>query len=197
MASPETRPRILFLDDDADVCEFVGQVLRDSGYEAVCTTEPGEVMGLLEREPFELFITDYRLGETNGLEICHQAVVAKPDLPVILLTGYGNMDTAIQAIRVGAFDFVPKPLELDQLAKALLESVQRALEGKRPRASVSAPPNSEAPESERLVSLEELEKKYIEQVLNAVGGNKASAARVLGVDRTTLYRKLQRYSPKA
>ncbi|HEY3237701.1 MAG TPA: response regulator [Polyangiaceae bacterium] len=194
MESDSTTTRILVLDDDAEICEVIGEILGQSGYEVTSSTRPEEAIQLLENKPFDIFITDYRIGETNGLEMCHHAVRSNPNLPVILLTGYGTMDTAIEAIRVGAFDFVAKPSELDALSAALRQSVQRALDSKKQKEGALT---VGARDGESLMSLDELERQYIEKVLTAVGGNKASAARVLGVDRTTLYRKLQRYGPKS
>jgi DNA-binding NtrC family response regulator len=113
-----------------------------------------------------------------------------------MVTGHANMETAIDALRAGAFDFVPKPSEPD----ALVHAVERALRHHRlaseltrlrrtdPKLDPAALPEGVGD----LVSAAELERRYVSHVLTMVKGNKSRAARILGFDRRTLYRKLER-----
>ena len=98
------------------------------------------------------------------------------------MTAFGDTESALGALRAGACDFITKPLSQERLARAL----QRAL-GQGPRSPIVV---RKAPEPS---ALEEVERRHVLHVLDALGWNKAEAARVLGINRATLYRKLQRY----
>jgi DNA-binding NtrC family response regulator len=126
--------RILIIDDDRSLCEVLESELRRREFEVTWFTDPHAAIAVFEREDFGLAITDVNMAGMNGVELCKQLVGRREDMPVIVITAYANMETAIAAIRAGAYDFVTKPFDMDELAltieralrhRALREEVKR------------------------------------------------------------------------
>lgn len=114
---------VLIVDDDASMCQMLELGLRGSGYESVSCQSAQAALEELAQRDFDTVITDVRMRGGNGMELCSHIVQSRPDVPVIVITAFGSMETAIEAIRAGAFDFLTKPFELDTLRL----TVQRAL----------------------------------------------------------------------
>jgi two-component system, NtrC family, response regulator AtoC len=119
-----TAGRVLVVDDDRSLCEALEAALAKPGFEVCSCTSPTEALPLLEREASEVVVTDLRMGAASGLDLCAEVVASHPDVPVIVVTAFGSLETAIGAIRAGAYDFITKPVKVDALAIA----VGRALE---------------------------------------------------------------------
>ena len=126
--------RILIIDDDRSMCDVLESELRRREFEVTSVTSAQEALGLFEREDFGLVITDVNMAGMSGVELCRQLVSRREDMPVIVITAFANMETAISAIRAGAYDFVTKPFDMDELAltmeralkhRALREEVKR------------------------------------------------------------------------
>lgn len=119
---------VLIVDDDVEMCKLVATDLERRGIEAVWATSFLDAVGLLETSSFDAVLTDLRMpGGMGGLELCQFLARQKSDTPAIVMTAFGSLETAIESIRAGAYDFVTKPVDLDLLAI----SVQRALKHKR------------------------------------------------------------------
>jgi two-component system response regulator HydG len=116
---------ILVVDDDTAMCEFLSTGLGTAGYRVTSTTDPGEASSLLDSIDPDVVVADLNLPHASGLDICAAAVARRPDVPVILITGFGTLDTAIGAIRAGAYDFITKPFELEALVLALDRALER------------------------------------------------------------------------
>jgi two-component system, NtrC family, response regulator AtoC len=123
---------ILLVDDDRDLCETLALGLRKRGYEVAWRTSAAEALAALDVESFDAMLTDVNMRGSSGIELCAHVVERRPDLPVLVLTAFGSMETAVQAIRAGAYDFINKPVEMDALAIAL----DRAIGTKRLREEV-------------------------------------------------------------
>jgi two-component system response regulator AtoC len=123
---------ILVVDDDASMCDTLQVGLEPRGYDVRWTTSPAEALDLIASGDFEAVVTDLNMRGMHGIELCERIAANRPDLPVIVITAFGSLDTAIAAIRAGAYDFITKPLELDALELAL----ERALTHGRLRAEV-------------------------------------------------------------
>jgi DNA-binding NtrC family response regulator len=120
--------RVLLVDDDRDLCEVLEERLAHRGYEVASCGSAQAALERMRSESFDVVVTDVRLGATNGLELCTRIVAGRPDVPVIVVTAFGSLETAIGAIRTGAYDFLVKPLETDALDLALARAIQhRAL----------------------------------------------------------------------
>jgi two-component system response regulator HydG len=115
---------VLVVDDDADLCRLVDAGLTARGFTVTWRTSAAEALAVVASVELDAVVTDLDLGGTDGLELCARIVADHPDLPVTVLTGYGNFDTAIAAIRAGAYDFITKPPQLDVLAHAVARAVQ-------------------------------------------------------------------------
>ncbi|MBI4572845.1 MAG: sigma-54-dependent Fis family transcriptional regulator [candidate division NC10 bacterium] len=120
-------PRLLVVDDDAESCTVVAEALQTEGYE-VATAEGGRAALALARERvFDIVVSDIRMPDLDGLALLRGLREANPDVSVILMTAFGTVEAALEAIRDGAYDYVSKPLHLDEL----LLSVRRAVEQRR------------------------------------------------------------------
>lgn len=117
------KSRVLIVDDDTSMCELLAEGLAQHGYDAHWHASAPEALAALAEQPFEIVLTDINMRDMNGLELCQKATEAYPDLPVIVITAFGSMETAVQAIRAGAYDFITKPFDIDVVAIA----IERAL----------------------------------------------------------------------
>ncbi|CAG35769.1 sigma-54-dependent transcriptional regulator [Desulfotalea psychrophila] len=118
------KSNILIIEDDQDMCDMLAMGLRRRGF-AVSTYISGqEGLAAINPETTDVVLSDINLPDANGLDICKEVVANTPDIPVIIMTAFGSMDTAISAIRSGAYDFVTKPLDIDILALSLERAVQ-------------------------------------------------------------------------
>lgn len=111
--------RVLLVDDEASLCESLEIGLRRRGCHVASRTTANDAFELLAREDFDVVVTDLHMGGTSGIELCERVVANRSDIPVVVLTAFGSMDTAISAIRAGAYDFIQKPIEIDALAIAV------------------------------------------------------------------------------
>ncbi len=124
--------RILIIDDDKSMCEVLESELRRREFDVASVTSAPEALGLFEREDFGLVITDVNMAGMSGVDLCRQLVSRREDMPVIVITAFANMETAIAAIRAGAYDFVTKPFDMDELAL----TIERALKHRALREEV-------------------------------------------------------------
>ncbi|MDH3354926.1 MAG: sigma-54 dependent transcriptional regulator, partial [Chromatiales bacterium] len=121
MSTKQERPLALIIDDEADIRELLSMTLDRMGVDSREAETVKEAKEALSKHAFNLCITDMRLPDGNGLEVIKLINKDYPQLPVAMLTAHGNMDTAIEALKAGAFDFVNKPIELKTL-KNLIQS---------------------------------------------------------------------------
>jgi two-component system response regulator HydG len=115
---------ILVVDDDASMCDMLVSDLGDLGFEVSARTAAAAALDTLATREFDAVVTDLNMPGMNGLELCQRIVASQPDVPVIVITAFGSIQTAVAAIRGGAYDFVTKPLEVDALALALERAIQ-------------------------------------------------------------------------
>src|SRR5882672_8576588 len=97
-------PKILIADDDRDMCELVEAGLSERGYGVSWRLSPDEALAKLDEEDFAVLIVDINMGSTSGLDLCRTALAKRPDLLVVVMTGFGTLEHAIAAIRAGAYD---------------------------------------------------------------------------------------------
>ncbi|HEY4116348.1 MAG TPA: sigma-54 dependent transcriptional regulator [Byssovorax sp.] len=124
--------RVLVVDDEPSMAEMLDAYLRSRGYAVKSRTSADEAFELMAAEDFDVVVTDLNLRGTSGLLLCTRVVENRPDVPVIVITAFGSLETAIQLVRAGAFDILTKPFELEEL----LLSVERALQQRALRAEV-------------------------------------------------------------
>jgi DNA-binding NtrC family response regulator len=110
---------VLLVDDDRSLCEWVAGALGKKGIAVTWHTSASEGLGLLDVEDFSAVVADLNLRGMNGLELCERIASSRPDTPVIVITAFGSLETAVQAIRAGAYDFIAKPFEIEALRLTL------------------------------------------------------------------------------
>ncbi|WP_437480699.1 sigma-54 dependent transcriptional regulator [Sorangium sp. So ce1014] len=135
--------RALIIDDDEAMCAWLAADLRSRGVEATTRTSPAEALSLIEEdERFDVLLTDLNMRGMDGIAVCRRAAEIRPDLPVVVITAFGSIETAVEAIRAGAYDYVTKPVDIEALALALERAIaHHALkaEVRRLRRAVAAP----------------------------------------------------------
>lgn len=203
------KTRVLIVEDDGDIRAALHDALDDLGYDVLEEPDAERALITLGRSDFDAVLVDVRMPGMGGIALCRHLASDGPHLPVVVMTAFGDVDTAVEALRAGACDFITKPITIEEVARVIERSIAEHPEGlavarlKQPaeehalaatsdleRTPAQVPAALEA--SPEAASLEEVERRHIEVVLRAVGWNKARAARELGIDRSTLYRKLIR-----
>jgi DNA-binding NtrC family response regulator len=116
--------RIVLVDDEPRMLSLLNSLLTAEGYEVTSVQDGSKVPDLLAAESFDLMISDIRMTPVDGIELLKIARTARPTMPVIILTAYGTVETAIEAMKLGTFDYVTKPFKMDEL----LITIQRALQ---------------------------------------------------------------------
>jgi two-component system response regulator HydG len=114
----------LVVDDDRSMCELLQAGLVRRGFEVTWRTSAAEALAAMSEGDFDVIVTDLNMPGTNGLELCERVTANRPDVPVVVITAFGSLDTAVAAIRAGAYDFITKPFEMDVLRLTLDRAVQ-------------------------------------------------------------------------
>jgi DNA-binding NtrC family response regulator len=133
--------RALVIDDEPEMCEMLAMALADLDVEVRTATSAQEGLDLLAREAFGVVLTDVSMPVMDGLQLCSRVAQVQPGVPVIVVTGRGDLDTAIGAMRAGAYDFLIKPVDLELLSLVVARALQHSRLGaelKRLRAVVDA-----------------------------------------------------------
>lgn len=115
---------VVIVDDERAMGELLVTDLRLRGYDPVAFTAAAPVLEYVKAHPVDVVLTDVRMPGTGGLELCAQLNAVQPQVPVIVMTAFGSMDTAVAALRSGAYDFLTKPIESDLLAAALERAIK-------------------------------------------------------------------------
>lgn len=116
--------RVLIVDDERSMCEMIEADLRLRDFHVTWFTSADDALETLGHESFDVVLTDLRMPTMSGTELCERITANRPDIPVIVMTAFGSLETAVAAIRVGAYDFVTKPVEMDLLAITLERAVK-------------------------------------------------------------------------
>lgn len=199
---------VLIVDDEEKLCRFLRKEFERGGYAAHVAHDRDGALGVLARERVNVVLLDIALPGANGIDILAELKAARPALPVVMLTGNAAVDTAVRAMKLGAYDYLAKPYNVPEL----MALADRACDDSRRRAAAEAERLAAARQLQDAVrratglpsmesadpaSLAELEKAHILKVLAEQGGNRTRAAKVLGVDVKTLYNKLKDYKDGA
>lgn len=115
----QSKLRILVVDDQKSMCELIGDAMSPQGFDIRWFTDPEVAYQHFEANDFDVVLTDLRMQGTSGTQLCERMVQNRPDVPVIVMTAFGSMESAVSAIRAGAYDFVTKPLDFDRLTLTL------------------------------------------------------------------------------
>jgi len=116
--------KILLVEDDANIARGLQKVMGTEGYQVIVLDRGDEGLNRALKEDFDVVITDLKLPGLDGLELVKQLHQAKPKLPILLITAHGSTETAIEATKWGAFDYVPKPFEVEELLDLTAKAIQ-------------------------------------------------------------------------
>jgi len=166
--------RILVVDDDVYFASALVQALRRRGYEAEAAGSHAEALALARAASHDAAVLDLKLAEESGLSLIGPLKALLPDIRILLLTGYASIATAVEAIKLGATHYLPKPADADEILAAL---------GRDAGDEAIVPPDDP-------MSVDRLEWEHIQKVLAEHDGNVSATARALKMHRRTLQRKL-------
>ena len=178
-----SRPTILLVDDDEVFRTRLARAFRDRGYDPRIAADFDEAVCEARADSPEYAVVDLRMPGRSGLELVQELREIDPATKTVVLTGYGSIATAIDAVRLGATYYLSKPADADDIVAAFARGESPPLD----------PPE---PDYERAPSLARAEWEHINRVLSDCGGNISQAARRLRIHRRSLQRKLQKYPPQ-
>lgn len=180
----ETREKqaALVVDDDEVFRDRLCRAFRLRGWEAYDAGDAAQALQAARDFGPDLAVVDLRMQGESGLDVVRALHGLDETISIIMLTGYGSIATALEAVKLGAVDYLSKPVDTDQIIAAYDGVRQSAIAGIRPPASVP--------------SLGRVEWEHIQRVLTDCGGNVSQAAKLLGLHRRSLQRKLSKYPPR-
>jgi len=120
----ENTPHIMVVDDELSMREVLEMMLTKEGYQVTCAENGRNAIGLLEKNQYDLMLCDIKLGDISGLDVLQASKKCNPDTVVILISAYASTETAVEAMNAGAYDYVPKPFDKDEL----MQTVAKALD---------------------------------------------------------------------
>ena len=174
---------ILLVDDEDFFRERLNQAFVRRGYTTRTASCYEEAMAIIRNEHPTMAVVDLKMPGKNGLLLVKDALAIAPELKIVVLTGYGSIATATEAIRLGAVSYLAKPADIDEILQIF--SSDSSLDLEEPSEEILPP------------SLARVEWEHIQRVLADCGDNISYAAKKLGIHRRTLQRKLYKYAPKS
>ena len=177
-ASPEEKT-LLIVEDDRPFRERLARAMQSRGFEVLIAETVREGIAIVKERPPAYAVIDLKLDDGNGLDVVEALHMTRPNARVVVLTGFGNIATAVAAVKFGAIDYLPKPADADDIMGALL-----AAPGAKPN-----PP-------ENPMSADRVRWEHIQRVYELCGHNVSETARRLNMHRRTLQRILAKRSPR-
>jgi two-component system response regulator RegA len=176
---PEPRPSILLVDDDERLRSRMARAFEERGYEAQQAYGYDDAIAIAQEESTELAVVDLRMPGKSGLELVRDLHRIDPATKIVVLTGYGSIATALEAVRLGATHYLTKPADVDEVIAAFDRE-----QGWDLASSLETPATP---------SLARVEWEHIQRVLTDCDGNITKASERLGIHRRSLQRKLAKY----
>jgi two-component system response regulator RegA len=178
LRSEQTLPSLLLVDDDQVLCTVMARALQRRGYDVVLAHDYQSALDAAAGRPLEFAVIELKFPGGSGLSLVKELMDLNRRARVVVLTGYGSIATAIAAIKSGAHYYLTKPANADDVVAVLRGDGE---------------PASAAPVGEKPLSVNRLEWEHINRVLNGNNGNVSATARLLGMHRRTLQRKLGKH----
>ena len=176
----DSRPSLLLVDEDIALCEILSRSLAVHGFEVRVAHTAKQASQLVDDDPPRCAVIALKLPDASGLKLLSALLGLNPHMRVVILTGYPSIRTAVEAIKLGATDYLAKPANVDEVVSAL----------QRNRG------NDGVPIGKKPMSVHRAEWEYISLVLHENDGNISASARALSMDRRTLQRKLHKRPPR-
>jgi DNA-binding NtrC family response regulator len=120
-----SNPRILVVDDEMIVCESCERILKEEGYEVECALSGREAFEKMKGNPYDIVITDLKMPGIDGMEVLRTFRKEYPDAIIIMITGFSTVETAVEAMRLGAFDYIPKPFTPDEVSIVVKKALEK------------------------------------------------------------------------
>jgi two-component system response regulator RegA len=177
--SEQTLPSILVVDDDQTFRLRTVRAFASRGYEARGAADAEQALESARKDSPEFALVDLRMPGRSGLELVRDLREVDPTTLIVVLTGYGSIATAVEAVRLGAVQYLTKPSDVDDIEAAF--------------ARAQEPPDGTVHVPDQVPSLARVEWEHINRVLTECGGNVSKAARLLGIHRRSLQRKLDKH----
>jgi DNA-binding NtrC family response regulator len=202
--------RVLIVEDEKRLREMLCASVTEMGLTPTAAASGEAAIKLAQQQLFAIALIDLNLPGMTGLEFCERLVQLKLHLQTIILTGFGDLEAAKQAIRLEVVDFLTKPCRMDDLEHSLnrarLRWLDRWATGDRPAETLRdfeeaaipvAPPPLPAKDPGEQVSIDDMERQLILAALTRHAGNRQAAADELGISVRKLYYRIQQYQPKS
>jgi DNA-binding NtrC family response regulator len=119
--------KVLVVDDDVEMCGLLSEVLKEETFFVITTHDSLEASKILKREEFDIVITDLKMKGLKGLDLLEETKQVSPLTPVIIITAFGTIESAIQAIKMGAYDYITKPFQIDELVLTVRKALENRL----------------------------------------------------------------------
>lgn len=174
----------LLVDDDTLYLDALRRALIRRGIDCEIAADPATALEIARRTAPNFALVDLKLGDASGLSLIEPLRAIRADMRILLVTGYASIATAVEAIKRGADDYLPKPVSADTLQRILLDT------DTAPGAPLPDRDEDDTLESPTMIPLHRLEWEHIQQALAETGGNISATARLLGMHRRSLQRKL-------
>ena len=170
------QPRVLVVDDDQDFSEILSLSFKRKGYECVSAHDVEQAREVMSDQQFDYATLDLRMPGPSGLTLIQDLIEHSPGIRIVVLTGYAGINTAVEAIKLGAAHYLAKPASIDEIISAM----------------TTYQANPEQPIADKPNTIGMLEWERIQQALTENDFNISATARQLGMHRRTLQRKLQK-----
>ena len=171
-----TTTGFLIIDDDPTLASMLERVLQRRGFTTRSASNATQALQLTNSTVFERAIVDLKLGSDSGLQLIRELQLRQPEMAIVMLTGYSSISTAVEAVKLGAVNYLCKPADADEILAAFGEQKQQ----------VATEPTYIP------ISIDRLEWEHIQKILQENNGNISATARALGMHRRTLQRKLHK-----
>lgn len=179
----------LIIDDEADIRTLISMTLERLKITCFEASSVRDARRLLQERAYNFCITDMKLPDGNGLELINLCQKYYPDMPIAMITAYGNMEIGVSALKAGAFDVIAKPLDNEQLRDIAQDAIALTYKEIKPQTITVVPEERPVETNDLEGYLESIERQAITQALAKTNGNKTAAAANLGVSfRTMRYR---------
>ena len=195
--NPLVPRHVLVVEDESVQRAMLAKTLPDMGYTCETAASGEEALRKLAEKPYTIAMLDLNLPGIQGMELFDQIRDRWPQISVIILTGYGDLDSAKQAIRMDVVDFLTKPCPLGEIERALDHAYRRYLvvnaEPSKLLPKPAEPTPIDAPKDREDLNLQLIERDAIIEALKRAEGNRTDAAKALGISVRTLYYRLSQY----
>jgi DNA-binding NtrC family response regulator len=182
--------RVLIVDDEGRLRDVLTRAIGSWGFQVAAARSAEEALRLVQNSKFDISIVDLNLPGIGGIELFEKIRDIQPEHQVIVLTGFGNLESARAAIRLDVVDFLEKPCPLGELEKSLHRATLRL---SRPLPQTIEPPAAESQPEQPVQTLQDVEREHIISALRRNNGNRTATAQELGISRRTLQYKLSEY----